>query len=189
VGVLITLVVTSAFGSGSTPTTVKATLTPATPFPEAQLKDRITRLVVRQLGLGYPNGKVPRLVNVTLHAVAPQNAAPNQTTGRLFHYDSVDIEFRLVDHPLGRAWRLRAAQGDIFKVLRALYTNSLGVYDVKMVGVFPLQAGKTVKVQNALVVRMSHKTAETIPWKRWGRESEGRLWSILTYRYLDPRFA
>jgi hypothetical protein len=187
--VLVTLVVTSAFGSGSSPATVKATLTPATPFPEAQLKDRITRVVVRQLGLGYPNDKVPRLINVHLRPLAPQNAAPNQTTDRLIHYHSVDITFHLVDHPLGRSWRLRAAQGDVFKVLRALYTNSLGVYDVKMVGVFPLQEGKTVKVANALIVRMGHKTAETIPWKRWGRESEGRLWSILTYRYLDPRFA
>jgi hypothetical protein len=55
--------------------------------------------------------------------------------------------------------------------------------------VFPLQEGKTLKVENALIVWMSHKTAERIPWKRWGRESEGRLWSALTYHFLDTRFA
>ncbi len=188
-GVVVTLVVTGLFGSGSTPTTVRATLTPATPVGEALLKEKVKHVVVRQLGLGYPNGKVPRLVDLELYPAGPSYPVPDVSPERLSRYRTVYIKFRLVDHPLGRVWRLRAAKGDIFKVLHALYTNPLGVYNVDMVGIFPLKEGSGAKVENALIAIMDHSTAETVPWKRWGREDEGRLWSILSYHYLDPRFA
>ncbi len=102
---------------------------------------------------------------------------------------SVFIEFRLYDHPLGRAWRLRSAKADVFSLLKALYTSRLPVYDVELVGLFPLRSGKTLVDSRALVAFIDHPTADRIPWKKWGRDNEGRLWSMLDYRHLDARFA
>jgi hypothetical protein len=46
-----------------------------------------------------------------------------------------------------------------------------------------------VKSQPAVIAYLDHFTASRIPWKRWGREDEGRLWLMLARRYVDPRFA
>jgi hypothetical protein len=102
---------------------------------------------------------------------------------------AVYIRFRLNNHPLGKAWRLRAAKADVFAVMQALFTSQLPIYSVEMVGLFPVSTGKGTKEEPVLVVYMDHLTASTIPWKRWGRESEGRLWAMLPSRYIDPRFA
>jgi hypothetical protein len=73
--------------------------------------------------------------------------------------------------------------------MKALYTSSLPIYDVRMVGRFPLPSGKKVVEQQALVAFIDHKRADSIPWRRWTRKQEGQLWSVLNYKRVDPRFA
>jgi hypothetical protein len=58
-----------------------------------------------------------------------------------------------------------------------------------MEGLFPVKNGKSTKERRVLVAYIDRHTAGTIPWKHWGRDKEGRLWSLLPYKYRDPRFA
>jgi len=155
----------------------------------AQMKVRIQRIVDRQLGPGaYPAPRKSRLDYVQL---TPAVSEPVAKSGPqlLPAYQSVYIVFRLNDNPLGRVWRLRAAKFDVFTVLKALYTSQLPVYDVEMDGNYPISRRKPVCEGHALVAIMDHSTAELIPWKRWGRDQEARLWSSLSYTCVSPQFA
>lgn len=155
------------------------------------MKVRIEKVVARVLGPGgYPPQARSRLISVNLLPAVPDLGPPTYIgEERLRRFRSVLITFRLNNHPLGPSWRLKAAQADVFGVMKTLYTSQLPVYDVHMVGDFPLKQGNSVKSQPAVVVDMDYFTASRIPWKRWGREAEGRLWSTLARHYVDPRFA
>jgi hypothetical protein len=188
VGVLVTLIATGTVGGGSASPSTPSTLPLATPVADAQMYDRVRKLVVRQLGLSYPTGKVPRLQRLTLVPAGPYRhglgVPDSQATFR-----SVYIEFRLNDHPLGRTWRLRTAKADIFAVFKALYTSLLPIYNVEMDGSFTVRDRGAQVSRNVLVARINHHTADGIPWKRWGRDNEARLWTMLSIHYVDPRFA
>jgi hypothetical protein len=189
VGVLLTLISTGFVApSGSSSPHVTPTVAPSTPVADSLLKQRVSKIVSRQLGTDYPTLNGSRLTDLQIlpsEPLMPESPRPRVfTSGR-----SVYIRFRLYDHPLGKAWRLKAAKADVFAVMKALYTSSLPIYNVEMEGTFPLRLGNVVKERRALVVIMDHFTAATIPWNRWGRESEGRLWNLLTYASVDPQFA
>jgi hypothetical protein len=155
---------------------------------DTAMKARLVRIVTRQLGPAYPDTHTPRLVSLQLARVRlPNVALPTPDSG--YEFRSVDIVYRLNDHPLGPAWRLRAAKADVFEVLKALYTSNLPIYSVYMNGLFPRGKGKNTREQSAVQVYIDYHTAAKIPWKRWGRELENRLWSTLTLRYVAPWFA
>lgn len=188
VGVLLTLIATGTLNHSSQAATPPATLPPAKPVADAQLYQNVRRVVVRELGQAYPNVKLHRLIQLRLDPVS--SALDPEARIRVPpHSRSVFIEFRLYDHPLGKSWRLRSAKADVFSVLKALYTSRLPVYDVELVGVFPLRNGKVVQDSRAMVAFIDHPTADRIPWRRWGRDNEARLWALLDYKHLDSRFA
>jgi hypothetical protein len=188
VGVILTLLATGLMPSGAGSAHLAPTLPPATPVGDPQLTASVRRIVAHRLGLAYPAPKTPRLLNVDVAEAGP--VLPDSTSPITPHKErAVYIRFRLNNHPLGRAWRLKAAKADVFAVMQALYTSQLPIYSVEMVGIFPISTRKGVKDEPVLVVYMDHLTASTVPWKRWGRESEGRLWAMLPSKYIDPRFA
>lgn len=187
VGVIFTLLLTGALahhGSASPP----ATLPSGQAISDAAMKGRLIRMVTRQLGPAYPDTRAHRLLSLQLSRVRLPDVAPPQPDSG-YQFRSVDIVFRLNDHPLGAGWRLRAAKADVFEVLKALYTSKLPVYSVYMDGLFPRKMGKSMRDQPAVQVYIDYQTASRIPWKRWGRESENRLWTTLTLRYVAPWFA
>jgi hypothetical protein len=191
VGVILTLVLTGTLAAGSHSAQPVATLPPATAVPDLQMYRKVYRLVGRVLGPGgYPPQPRSRLDSVKLLPAVPDLGPPTYIGEEKLHrFRSVLITFRLNNHPLGPAWRLKAAEADVFGVMKTLYTSQLPVYDVQMVGDFPLKQGKSVKSQPAVIAYLDHFTAARIPWKRWGREDEGRLWTMLARHYVDPRFA
>lgn len=129
-----------------------------------------------------PNG-------VRLYPAVP-DVGPFDGGDRLDKYRTVFISFRLLNHPLGPAWRLKEAKGDVFRVMRSLFSSTLPVYDVELQGFYPIANKKgAVALQPVLVAYLDHQTASRIPWKRWGREYEGRLWTMLTQQWVDARFA
>jgi hypothetical protein len=188
VGVLLTLVATGTLNHGSAAPIARATLPPVQPVGDAQLYQSVQKLVIRQLGQAYPNVKLHRLVQLRLDPVSSA-LDPEARTGISTHARSVFIEFRLYDHPLGKSWRLRSAKADVFTLLKALYTSRLPIFDVELVGIFPLRQGTVVRDSRALVAFIDHPTANRIPWRHWGRENEARLWALLDYKHLDARFA
>jgi hypothetical protein len=188
VGVLLTLVATGTLNHSSPAATAPATLPPTRPVGDAQLYQNVRRIVIRQLGQAYPNVKLHRLIQLRLDPVSSA-LDPEARSGVALHSRSVFIEFRLYDHPLGKSWRLRSAKADVFSVLKALYTSRLPIYDVELIGVFPLLNGKVLQDSRALVAFIDHPTADRIPWRRWGRDNEARLWTLLDSKHLDPRFA
>lgn len=95
------------------------------------------------------------------------------------------MTFRLNDHPLGRSWRLREAKADVFALLKSIYTSGLPVYNTELVGQFAPAGHKSY---TAVVAYLTYQTATRLPWKRWGRTSEGRLWNLLDYRDVSARF-
>lgn len=187
VGVIVTLIITGTVATGGSSTPVHVTLPPSTPVADSVMYAKVRRILVRELGAGYPNAKQPRLESLSLVPVAPPVGAPGSQE-RLLDYRSIFVRFRLNDHPLGRVWRLKTAKADVFLVLKALYTSQLAVYNVQLDGSFPL-GGNTRHGHPAMVACIDHHTASRIPWKRWGRENEDRVWLLLTCRYVDPRFA
>lgn len=188
VGVLLTLVATGTVNHSTGTATPQATLPPPKPVGDALLYRSVRRVVIKQLGQAYPNVKQPRLIQLRLDPVisALDPVSPVTIPAR---FRSVFIEFRLYDHPLGKSWRLRSAKADVFSLLKALYTSNFPIYDVELVGVFPLRNGKVLQDTRALVAFIDHPTANRIPWKRWGRDNEARLWALLDYKHLDSRFA
>ena len=187
VGVLLTLVATGTVNHASTTQPIHATLPPARQVSGATLYGGVRKLVIRELGQAYPNVKLNRLIQLRLDPVSSA-LDPESRMQVPPHSRSVFIEFRLYDHPLGRSWRLRSAKADVFSLLKALYTSTLPIYDVELVGIFPLRTGKAVQEARALVAFIDHPTANRIPWRRWGRDNEARLWALLDYKHLDSRF-
>lgn len=188
VGVLLTLVATGTINHSSQAAAPGVTLPPARAVSNGQLYQNVQRLVIRQLGQAYPNVRLHRLIQLRLDPVSSA-LDPESRKSISAHSRSVFIEFRLYDHPLGKSWRLRSAKADVFSLLKALYTSRLPIYDVEIVGIFPLRSGKIMQDSRALVAFMDHPTANRIPWRHWGRDYEARLWAMLDYKHLDPRFA
>lgn len=190
VGVLVTLLANGAFSTSARTTLPPATLPPATPTPDSVMVARVTAIVGRVLGPSdttntrlLPNG-------VHLYAAVPDVGPYDGGDRSLDKYRTVYISFRLLNHPLGPSWRLKEAKGDVFRVMKALYSSTLPVYDVVLQGFYPLPARKgPIALQPVLSASLDHLTAARIPWKRWGREYEGRLWTMLTQEWVDPRFA
>ena len=187
VGVLLTLAVSALMSHGSAKTLPRATPPGQTLPAKPQLQAQIERIVARQLGPASPDPKVPRLLHVWLLFPEPQIGAIRRDYGAE-PTRSVEIVFRLNDHPLGKSWRLRAAKGDVFRTLKALYTSGLPVQDVIMQGEFPLGSGPGGANHVAVTVYMSHDTAAHIAWKHIDRSNEGQVWRALSYKKVDPRF-
>ncbi len=165
--------------------------TPPLPTPvglqTSALYSRVWNLTTHTLG-AYTNRKQARLISIKLVRVhSLESVADPQTDFQI--YRSVSIDFRLNDHPLGKSWRLKAAKADVFTVMKALYTSDLPVYDIELVGHFPLPEGKKLVDADAVIAYETHNRASQIPWKNWGRENEARLWNELPYKSVDPRFA
>jgi hypothetical protein len=190
VGILATLVVTGVFGTGSSRSTgnITATLPPATPVADTQMYAAVNRIVTRELGQTYAGGKVARLKSLQIDVAGSLNNQP-LPANRLSAKKSVYIEFRLYDNPLGRSWRLRTAKSDVFNVMKSLYLSQLPIYNIEMVGFYHLKGGNPASEDSALVAYMDHSVAQHIPWKHWGRDQEARVWTLLAYHYVDPRFA
>ncbi len=188
VGVFVALIATGVVNHTTPAAQLPATLPPAKSVVASQLHSRVQAIVDHQLGPAFPLQRSPRLVHVSLVRIG--SVLPPQSSGKVSsHYRSVYLTIRLNDHPLGRSWRLRAAQADVFQLLKALYTSRLPIYRVQITGIFPLRHGKTTAEQQVLVAVMNHPTAERIPWKRWGRDRESQLWAMLDYKVVDPRFS
>lgn len=184
-GVLVTLL-----ASGVLAHTDPTSTAPPQPTPKAvgvaTLHDRIWRLANRALG-PTTNGTQQRLVSVSLLRVHSLEAVADPVTN-VDQYRSVNILFRLNDHPLGKSWRLKAAKADVFALMKTLYTSDLPVYDVEAIGLFPLHGKGGTEETQAMIAYETHDQAARIPWKNWGRENEGVLWNRLPYKAVDPRF-
>lgn len=186
VGIILTLILTGVMSrSNHPPAPAAATLpTPSQPGEQA-MYTQIKRLVLAKLGPSDTNQKTSRLISLHL---LPVDIAGGDSYADA-RYRTVAIIFRLYDHPLGPAWRVRAAKADVFAVMKALYTSNLPVYDTEMQGKFPLLSGKRYRAQTVLEAFMSYQVAARIPWKHWARDQEAQLWSLLPYKYIDRRFS
>lgn len=186
VGVFVTLIANGLLHGSSTPTAIPPTPTPRQ-VGDVQLRLQLTKIVNRALG---PNTdqKQARLLKLQLLRVRSIESISDPVRG-YGRYRSVYVVFRLNDNPLGRVWRLRTAKSDVFQVMKALYTSGLPIYDALLVGRFPLQTAKGIKDSQAVVAYESHQDAVKVPWRRWGRDNEGRLWNQLSSKSVDSRFA
>jgi hypothetical protein len=187
IGVLATLLATgsiahSSGGASSTPVPTPLS-TEAPNVSDAAMGARLRVLVARELGPS-PAKSQPRLIHLSVSPSAPINPLQPDVNSRL---RTVVIRFRLNDHPLGGVWRVRAAKGDVFLVLRGLYTSGLPVGNVEMIGVFPL---KSAGPKMVLQVYMETDTAAKLQWRKLGRNeiNEGTVWKMLDYKWIDPRF-
>lgn len=187
VGVILTLLLTGALSHRGQATAARATLPPAQTVSLATFRARATRIVLRQLG-PYPDRRRSRLVSLRVTPLA-QRLLSAQPGAQLQTYRSLSISFRLYDNPLGRAWRLRSAKSDVFFLLKALYTSRLPIYNIRLVGTFPLKSGSTNRERPALTAYMNFADAQRVPWKRWGRDHESDLWNNLTSKHVDSWFA
>jgi hypothetical protein len=187
-GIMFTLLLTgTVFRASNGP---PATTTPSTVIPRNLISaptgmyDKVRRMLVRQLGPAYPDTRVQRLVQLDL---LPSESDQANSQG----YRSLLVIFRLNDHPLGKVWRLRAAEADIFEVMKALYTSQLPIYSVRMEGLFPLQVNNHTQLVRALRAFMTHKAAARIQWDHWdrNRDTEARLWKLMTQKFVAKGFA
>jgi hypothetical protein len=185
VGVVVTLLATGLFGHSS-----HSSAPPPSPTPhlvaDAALNDLLQRTIQHQLGK-YTDTRLPRLVKFQLQQVRSLEALSDPLP-HLTRYRSIYVVFRLNDNPLGPSWRLRSAKADVFNVMKALFTSGLPVYDVLMSGLFPLKSGNTTTEAQAVVAYETHDDSSKVPWRQWGRESEGAVWNLLSYHSVDPRF-
>jgi hypothetical protein len=187
IGVVATLLATGSIaqnnGSASTTPVPTPLSTPSRNLSDAAMAARLKVLVSRELGPS-PLKSQPRLIHLSVSPSPPINPLQPDVTNGL---RTVLIRFRLNDHPLGGAWRVRAAKGDVFLVLRGLYTSGLPVGNVEMVGVFPL---KSATPKMVLQVYMETDTAAKLQWRKMGRNeiNEGTVWKMLNYKWVDPRF-
>jgi hypothetical protein len=184
VGVVVTLFATGVLNLGSS-SSAPTGPTPTTNATTQQLYDRVEKIVQKQLGPGYPNSN--RLIWLGLQQVRLPSGIPD-IPYPLQNYHSLYIEYWLLDHPL-RAWRLRTAKAEVFSLLRALYISGLPIYNVELDGRFSFLEKGHMRQEQALYVDINRATANSIPWRRWGREHEGQLWKMLPYKSVDPRFA
>lgn len=187
-GVLATLLATGVIARtprDSTPA-VPTVPTPRRVQPSA-LEQHVRALVLRQLGPSLDGHKTGRLITLRLLPVVDL-PAQFQPEGLDTRYRSLFVSFRLNDHPFGRAWRLKAAKGEVFGLLKGLYTSGLPIYNTELVGRFPLRQGGATRPTNAMTVYISYSTATRIPWRRWGRDREAQLWNELNYKVVRPGF-
>ena len=188
IGVVLTLIATgsilhSSSGTGLPTPQPTPSSTQAPNLNDATIASRLRVLVARQLGPS-PEKSQPRLIKLTVSPGSPINPLQPDATGSL---RTVVIRFRLNNHPLGGTWRLRAAKADVFLVLRGLYTSGLPIGSVDMTGLWPLKTGNPRIV---LRVYLESETAARVPWRKMGRNevNEARLWKMLNYKWVDPRF-
>lgn len=187
VGVVFTLIASGVLAHTSRSPTTKVSLPPPRTVANSYMLVRCRKIARIELGSLYPDHRLPRLVKLDLMPASPV-PFPAETSVAVDRQRSIYLAFRLNDHPLGKAWRFQAAKADVFGLMKAYYTSGLPIYNVVLVGTFPLPQKGTTRESQALVAYMSHDTAETIPWKKWDRTDESRLWSMLSYRWVDPRF-
>lgn len=191
VGVFLTLIAVGAAPHPSSSASPPPTAPPPAAISDRQMHLRVTQIVSHQLGPLPTDPKKSRLMSVALLPAELTDVPPDTPRGTS-PYRSAYIVFRLNNNPFGRAWRLKSARADVFTVMKALYTSGLPIYDVTMEGRYPLPStngkGKT-RLRRALLVSLSYRTASHIPWHHWGRGDESRLWSQLTWKWTDPRFA
>lgn len=186
VGVVVTLIATgSILHTSAQPSPTPAptvTKTQSVRLSNAVVAARVRVLVTRALGPS-PVKAQPRLMSLS---VSPEEHNPLHAD-QLSALRTIIIKFRLNNHPLGAAWRLKAAKGDVFLVLRTLYTSNLPVGSVEMKGVFPLRSSAPRKV---LEVYIDTETAANLNWRKMARNpvNEGRVWRALDYKWVDPRF-
>lgn len=186
VGIILTLLLTGVMNRSNHAAVPASPTLPTPSQPREQLMySQINRLVLSKLGPSDTNQKTSRLISLHLLPVDIAGGDPYADA----RYRTVAIIFRLYDHPLGPAWRVRAAKADVFAVMKALYTSGLPVYDTEMQGRFPLPSGKQYRAQTVLEAFMSYQVASHIPWKHWARDQEGQLWNLLPYKYIDRRFS
>lgn len=187
-GIIVTLLALGVFHMQQSAAPV-ATLPPSTPVGDESMRARVTKIVQSQLGPAYPGPAKSRLVGpVIVSPVLPPGDVDPIQNPRLAKYRSVTVKFWLNDHPLGKPWRLRAARGDVFNLMKALYTSQLPVYNLYLQGYFHLP-GSGRKRDLVLKAYMDHPTAARIPWKRMDRVTgETRVWNLLSYRYVNPKF-
>jgi hypothetical protein len=188
VGVFVTLIATGVISHTSASSPPAPTPTVAPGIPDPVFYQRAKNIAVRQLGPSASSPKEPRFVSLKLLPAVPIHSGIVPAEG-LLQYRSIELVFRLYDHPLGRVWRLRAAKADVFAVMKALYTSPLPVYDVRMIGRFPLGAAGHKVEQTALQAYLEYGKANRIPWRLWTRKQEAQLWNTLTSKHVDPRFA
>jgi hypothetical protein len=187
VGVVITLIATGSFARRASSISATPVATPVSTrtvtLSDAQLATRLRLLVAHELGPS-PEKAQPRLIKLSISPVPPPDPLQPEAVTTL---RTVLIRFRLNNHPLGGSWRLKAAKGDVFLVLRGLYTSGLPVGSVEMTGVFPLKGSNPKK---ALQIYLESDTASRIPWHKMGRSevNEARVWKLLDYKWVDPRF-
>jgi hypothetical protein len=184
IGVLVTLVASGVIGHASSNKPVATTLVPVRSVGDDLLEAKLQKLVAKVLGPAYPTGPKTRFLSVKVYTLGTGLIPP----GVARTYRSVVINFRLNDHPLGHSWRLREAKGDVFALLKNIYTSGLPVYDTKLFGRF--SAGSQ-SLYTAVTAYMSYQSASRIPWKRWGRTPahEAQVWSLLDYRSIAKKFA
>jgi hypothetical protein len=146
--------------------------------------DKVKRMLAHELGPYYQDTRLARLVRLDLLPIRSNN-------GNATRCCAVMVLYRLNDHPLGKVWRLRAAEADVFEVMKALYTSKLPIDSVRMRGQFPLTVKKRMKVVTAVIAYMDHRTAVKIQWDSWqrNRDTEARLWKLLTRVFVAPGFA
>jgi hypothetical protein len=186
VGVIVTLVATGSIGHSSAQPAVTPAPTPtktrSAGLSDAAIAARVRIIVTRELGPS-PMKSQPRLISLS---VSPAERNPFHDS-QILSLRTVIIKFRLNNHPLGASWRLKAAKGDVFLVLRALYTSNLPVGSVEMNGEFPLQAGTMRRV---LEIYIDAETAAKLSWRKMARNevNEGKVWRALDYAWVDPRF-
>src|SRR5579859_2751038 len=184
-GVLFSLLATGLLSPGSGTSHTGQPLPPVRNVAEAQVFQRVQKMVIRRLGPSYPNPKQSRLIRLYV-TPAEQVTGLSVTTIHNAQYRSVYITYRVNEHPLGKSWRLRAAEGDAFMVMQALYTANLGIYNVWMFGKFPEPHNNRLQETTVLIAYMDHQTATKIPWRSWGRTDEGRLWNRLPTKWIYP---
>lgn len=188
VGVFVALIATGVISRGPDSSSPVPTIAPPVHVSDPLLYQQVKKIIVNKLGPSQSNPKEQRFISLELRPAAPRTSPPilpdNSVSLR-----TVYVEFHLYDNPLGRSWRLRSAQADIFAIMKALYTSQLPIYDVRLDGIFPMLTGRVTKDQIALIASINNGRADRIPWKRWNRKQETTLWNTLTYRWVDPRFA
>lgn len=188
VGVVLTLVASGVLAHTSKSQGPTTNLPPPRKVANADMVLRCKKIARLQLGSSYPNHGLPRIVTISLMRASPIPVPAEASSLGLDKERSLYLVFRLNDHPLGKVWRMRAARADIFGLMKAFYTSGLPIYNVELVGLFPLRQRGVMRESEAVIAYMSHDTAEGIAWKKWDRTDEGRLWAALTYKSVDPRF-
>jgi hypothetical protein len=189
IGVIVALMASGVIGHSAnapTPTPKVSTPGPVKSVRDQSMETQLAKIANHVLG-SDPAGPKSRVQHLRLVSVSELDRGLVAPRARR-EYKSLQVTFRLNDHPLGPAWRLREARADVFALLRAIYSSNLPVYNTELVGTFTAKAQKTP--YNALVAYVTYQTASKIPWKRWSRSPrvETQVWAMLDYKSVNKRF-